>query len=278
MRDFNEKNATAGVLKSFENIKNERVKKLMSSIITHLHQVVKETEPSIEEWMEAIKFLTQTGQKCDDKRQEFILLSDVLGVSMLIDTINNRKNNNETESTVLGPFHAPAPDIDLGDSIANNISGEKCLVRGVVKNTDGLPIENALIDVWQSGPDGLYDVQKDGNVVDLRAKMKTNLNGEYYFKTVKPRFYPVPTDGPVGKVLNLLDRHAFRPAHIHFIIKAKGYRDLTTHVFIDKDPYLDSDTVFAVKKSLIRDFIIEKNHENPNGIKVLEFDIVLQKF
>ena len=277
MRDFNENTATQGVLKSFDSIENNRTKHLMASIVKHLHEVVKETEPTFEEWLKAIEFLTRTGQMCDERRQEFILFSDVLGISMLIDTINNRKNNNETESTVLGPFHAPAPDIKFGDNIANHIKGEICLVKGKVSDSKGSPIPNALVDVWQSGPDGLYDVQKENDVVDLRGKMRTNEEGKYFFRTVKPQFYPVPTDGPVGEILNLMGRHPFRPAHIHFMIKAQGYVDLTTHVFIDGDPYLDSDTVFAVKESLIRKLIDTKDPEDDSLCKELTFNIVLEK-
>ena len=277
MRDFNEKTATDGVLKSFQTIKDHRLKELMTSIVSHLHMVVKETEPTFDEWLKVIKFLTKTGQKCDDRRQEFILLSDVLGISMLIDTINNRKNNNETESTVLGPFHAPAPEIKLGDNIAIQVEGEKCFVKGTVKNSEGLTIAGASVDVWQSGPDGLYDVQKGNNIVDLRGKMQTDADGNYYFKTVKPHFYPVPTDGPVGEVLNLLGRHPFRPAHIHFMVKAEGYKDLTTHVFIDGDPYLDSDTVFAVKESLIRKLNDINDPLDGKSCKELEFDVVMEK-
>ncbi len=277
MRDFNENTATDGVLKSFQTIKNQRLKELMGSIVSHLHMVVKETEPTFEEWLKAIEFLTKTGQKCDDRRQEFILLSDVLGISMLIDTINNRKNNNETESTVLGPFHAPAPEIELGDNIAKHVEGEKCFVKGTVKNSEGLIIADASVDVWQSGPDGLYDVQKGNNVVDLRGKMKTDIDGNFYFRTVKPQFYPVPTDGPVGEVLNLLGRHPYRPAHIHFMVKAEGYEDLTTHAFIDGDPYLDSDTVFAVKESLIRKLNDINDPLDGKPCKELEFNVIMEK-
>ena len=277
MRDFNEKTATDGVLKSFQAIKDQRLKELMSSIVSHLHMVVKETEPTFDEWLKAIEFLTKTGQKCDDRRQEFILLSDVLGISMLIDTINNRKNNNETESTVLGPFHAQAPEIKLGDNIAIHVEGEKCFVKGTVKNSEGLTIPGASVDVWQSGPDGLYDVQKGNNVVDLRGKMKTDIDGKFCFRTVKPQFYPVPTDGPVGDVLNLLGRHPYRPAHIHFMVKAEGYEDLTTHAFIDGDPYLDSDTVFAVKESLIRKLNDINDPLDGKPCKELEFNVVMEK-
>ena len=277
MRDFTEKNATDGVLSSFQSIKDKRLKELMSSIVINLHNVIKETEPTFEEWLKAIDFLTKTGQACDDRRQEFILLSDVLGISMLIDTINNRKNDTETESTVLGPFHAPAPEIQLGDNIALHVDGENCFIRGTVTDSNGSPVSGALVDVWQSGPDGLYDVQKENNIVDLRGKMKTDFNGNYSFRTVKPQFYPVPTDGPVGKILNSLGRHPFRPAHIHFMIKAQGYVDLTTHVFIDGDPYLDSDTVFAVKESLIRKLTNNIDKNTGEKFQELVFDIVMEK-
>ena len=253
--DFNESNATEAVLDSFSKIKDKRLKQIMNSLITHLHQVVKEVEPTEDEWMKAIMFLTKTGQKCDDRRQEFILLSDVLGVSMLLDAINNRKSKDETETTVLGPFHAPSPTVTNGENIAKSVVGDNCIVSGNIMDTNKNPIPGASIEVWQSGPDGLYDVQKDGDVVDLRATLSSLKDGSYLFRTVKPQYYPIPVDGPVGDLLNNLDRHPYRPAHIHFMVKADGYKDLVTHVFIDGDKYLESDTVFAVKKSLILSLI-----------------------
>ena len=274
--DFNECNATEAVLESFSNINDDRLKTIMNSIITHIHQVVKEVEPSEEEWMQAIMFLTSTGQKCDDRRQEFILLSDVLGVSMLLDAINNRKSKNETESTVLGPFHTPSPNVNNGDNIAKNVVGENCIVSGKVTDVNNKLIAGASLEVWQSGPDGLYDVQK-GNIVDLRATLQSLENGSYLFRTVKPKYYPIPVDGPVGNLLNKLDRHPFRPAHIHFMVKAEGYVDLITHVFIDGDKYLQSDTVFAVKKSLIRKLIYKKEKGSNKKCFHLNFDIVMEK-
>jgi catechol 1,2-dioxygenase len=275
--DFNEKTATNAVLDSFSSIKNERLKYIMNSIVTHLHEVIKEVEPTDEEWLQAIMFLTNTGQKCDDRRQEFILLSDVLGISMLVDSINNRKSKNETETTVLGPFHTTSPKVNMGDNIANNVNGEKCIVSGKVVDINNNPIAKATIEVWQCGPDGLYDVQKEGHKVDLRGTMSSLENGSYFFRTVKPQYYPIPIDGPVGKVLNSLERHPFRPAHIHFMVKAEGYENLVTHVFIEGDKYLESDTVFAVKKSLIRK--LEQGNDPENGEKCfyLNFDIVMEK-
>jgi len=276
MLDFNEKTATEGVLKSFSSIKNERLKELMSSIVTHLHEVVKETEPTFEEWLTAIEFLTRTGHKCDDRRQEFILLSDVLGVSMLLDAINNRKSKNETETTVLGPFHTPSSKMNNGDNIANNVEGENCVVQGKIIDINGNAISGASIEVWQSGPDGLYDVQKEGDLVDLRGTFVSQQDGSYMFKTVKPQYYPIPVDGPVGDLLKSLDRHPFRPAHVHFMVKANGYKDLVTHAFIDGDKYLESDTVFAVKKSLIRKLEEGFDKENNNKCFFLNFDIVME--
>jgi protocatechuate 3,4-dioxygenase beta subunit len=274
--DFNENNATEAVLNSFSNVKDARLKKIMNSIITHLHQVVKEVEPTEEEWMKAIMFLTNTGQKCDDRRQEFILLSDVLGVSMLLDSINNRKSKNETETTVLGPFHTTSPKVENGANIANFVKGENCVVCGIVTDNNNVPIPSASLEVWQSGPDGLYDVQKEDRVVDLRATLLSLDDGSYLFKTVKPQYYPIPIDGPVGDLLKNLDRHPYRPAHIHFMVRAKGFKDLVTHVFIDGDKYLESDTVFAVKQSLIRK--LEKNiDENKQEYFKLSFNIIMEK-
>ncbi len=275
--DFNENNATDAVLSSFAKIKNKRLKQIMSSIITHLHEVVKEVEPTEDEWMKAIMFLTKTGQKCDDRRQEFILLSDVLGVSMLLDAINNRKSKDETETTVLGPFHAPSPTVTNGENIAKRVVGDNCIVSGNIMDIDKNPIPGASIEVWQSGPDGLYDIQKDGDVVDLRATLSSLKDGSYLFRTVKPQYYPIPVDGPVGDLLNNLDRHPYRPAHIHFMVKAEGYRDLVTHVFIDGDKYLESDTVFAVKKSLIRQLDEGFDEDNSQKCYNLNFDIIMEK-
>ena len=275
--DFNESNATEAVLDSFSKIKDKRLKQIMNSLITHLHQVVKEVEPTEDEWMKAIMFLTKTGQKCDDRRQEFILLSDVLGVSMLLDAINNRKSKDETETTVLGPFHAPSPKVTNGENIAKSVVGDNCIVSGNIMDIDKNPIPGASIEVWQSGPDGLYDVQKDGDVVDLRATLSSLKDGSYLFRTVKPQYYPIPVDGPVGDLLNNLDRHPYRPAHIHFMVKAEGYKDLVTHVFIDGDKYLESDTVFAVKKSLIRQLEEGFDEDNHQKCYNLNFDIIMEK-
>jgi catechol 1,2-dioxygenase len=196
---------------------------------------------------------------------------------MLLDAINNRKSKDETETTVLGPFHAPSPRISNGENIAKSVVGENCIVSGNVLDVNKNSVPGASIEVWQSGPDGLYDVQKEGDVVDLRATLSSLEDGSYLFRTVKPQYYPIPVDGPVGDLLNKLDRHPYRPAHIHFMVKAEGFKDLVTHVFIDGDKYLESDTVFAVKNSLIRQ--LEEGFDDDNNQKCyhLNFDIVMEK-
>ena len=196
---------------------------------------------------------------------------------MLLDAINNRKSKDETETTVLGPFHAPSPTVTNGENIAKSVVGDNCIVSGKIMDLDKNPIPGASIEVWQSGPDGLYDVQKDGDVVDLRATLSSLKDGSYLFRTVKPQYYPIPVDGPVGDLLNNLDRHPYRPAHIHFMVKADGYKDLVTHVFIDGDKYLESDTVFAVKKSLIRQLDEGFDEDNNQKCYNLNFDIIMEK-
>lgn len=236
-----------------------RNKEILSKLITHLHDFVRDVQPTEAEWFQAIDFLTRTGQTCTDKRQEFILLSDVLGVSMLVDSINHKNEKDVTETTVTGPFHTEAKLMALGDNIANGPEwerGEPTIVSGTVSDSNGKPIVNALVDVWQSDDIGYYDIQ-DVNQPDmnLRGVFKTDENGRFWFKTIKPAAYPVPTDGPVGELLRASGRHAMRPAHIHFMISADGYERLITHLFVKGDEYLNSDAVFGVKDSLILDFI-----------------------
>ena len=257
MRDFNEHTATAAVLDRMSDTKDARLKQIMTSVVTHLHAVVREVEPTMDEWMAAIRFLTETGQKCDDKRQEFILLSDTLGVSMLVDAINNRKPSGATESTVLGPFHvAGAPKKKMGDTISMDGKGDPAYVSGRVVDQSGRPIASAQLDVWQTSSDGAYDVQDPTQPeMNLRGLFTTGADGRFFFRTVKPKHYSIPTDGPVGKMLVALGRHPMRPAHIHFIIGAPGFEPVTTHMFVAGDQYLDSDAVFGVKDSLVVDFV-----------------------
>jgi len=244
-------------VESFANTQDPRLRELLSSLVRHLHAFVRDTEPTIGEWQRAIEFLTATGHKCDDERQEFILLSDVLGVSMLVETINHRKTSGATESTVLGPFHVvTSPRRALGDTIDLIGSGTPCVVEGRVLSAGGAPLPGAELDVWQASDQGFYDVQQPdvqprGNG---RGLFTADENGAFWFRTVVPTYYPIPADGPVGTLLTATRRHPYRPAHIHFIASAPGHHELTTHIFVAGSPYIESDAVFAVKKSLITEF------------------------
>ena len=233
-----------------------RFRRAMTSLIRHLHDFVREVKLTEEEWFEGIKFLTATGQKCDDKRQEFILMSDVLGVSMLVDAINHRSSGGTTETTVLGPFFVHgAPEIENGGDMAAGWMGEPTYVSGRVLSTDGKPIAGALLDLWQSNSEGSYDVQlADTGGKQLRAKLRADSDGRFRLRTILPTSYPVPTDGPMGLVLERMGRHPMRPAHLHFMVSAPGYETVVTHLFVKGDPYLESDAVFGVKDSLVVEF------------------------
>ncbi|BAV66912.1 intradiol ring-cleavage dioxygenase [Sphingobium cloacae] len=234
-----------------------RMREVMTIIVTHLHAAVKEARLTTEEWMAGIEFLTKTGQMCSDWRQEFILLSDVLGVSMLVDALNHDRPEGSTENTVLGPFYVEdAPRYENGTNICLDGKGEPLVVRGRVTDNEGHPVVGATVDVWATNDDGFYDVQQKGIQPDynLRGVFTTDARGEYWFRTAKPRFYPIPDDGTVGKLLAALGRHPNRAAHLHFIVKAPGYDTVVTHIFTPDCQYLAEDTVFGVKHSLIADF------------------------
>ena len=256
---FSEEGSEQAVVSRMDKAKvDPRLYEVVTSLVKHLHGFVKEVEPTNAEWMQGIRFLTKTGHMCTDWRQEFILLSDVLGVSMLVETINNRKPSGATETTVLGPFYiSDAPRYPSGANICLDGKGEPLVVRGRVTDLDGKPIKGALLDVWQANDEGFYDVQQKGIQPDmnLRGVFETAADGRYWFKSMKPHFYPIPDDGTVGNLLKAMGRHPFRPAHIHYIVGAPGYKPITTHVFDPHDPYLATDAVFGVKESLIVDFV-----------------------
>lgn len=259
MKDFTVENLTEEVIKAYRaNTASPRMREIFASLITHLHGFVKDVQLTEPEWFAAIQFLTDTGKKCDEKRQEFILLSDTLGVSMLVDAINHPKGGAGTESTVLGPFFVPgSPDLPHGADIRRRHldAAETCLVTGKVTDQNGKALAGATLEVWQTAANGFYDVQDPSAPEwNLRGRFTTNAAGEYALVTEKPVSYPVPTDGPVGRMLEAAGRHAFRPAHLHFMVKAEGCEPLITHVFVKGDPYLDSDAVFATKESLVGDF------------------------
>jgi hydroxyquinol 1,2-dioxygenase len=258
VRDLNETNVTEAVLGQMR-ASDPRLQTLLESLVRHLHAFVREVELTEGEWLAAIRFLTAVGQISDDKRQEFILLSDVLGLSILVDAINHRKFSGGTESTVTGPFWVSgAPELEHGATIARGeeaVSGEITVVHGRVIDGEGRSIEGAVLDVWQASPAGMYDVQDpDQPEMNLRGIFRSGDGGEFWFKTVKPAAYPIPDDGPVGDLLKATGRHPMRPAHIHFMVRAPGYKPLTTHIFVEGDPYLESDAVFGVKDSLVVDF------------------------
>jgi catechol 1,2-dioxygenase len=269
---FTEENSAEVVAARNANAQDPRLRAVMEVIVRKLHEAVREIEPTQDEWFKAIMFLTQTGQMCNDWRQEFILLSDVLGVSMLVDAINNRKPSGASESTVLGPFHvANAPELPMGANICLDQKGEPMFVHGRILDTAGKPVANAKIDVWQANDEGFYDVQQKGLQPDfnLRGVFRTGEDGRYWFRGVKPKFYPIPDDGPVGKLLGALGRHPYRPAHLHYILSADGFQELTTHIFDPADPYINSDAVFGVKESLLAEF---RKVDDPARAKEIGFD------
>ena len=251
MRNIDEQTITGAVLASLETCDDPRLKQVLGALVTHLHDFVREVRLTEEEWLRGIRFLTATGHLCSDTRQEFILLSDTLGVSMLTVALNQKHSPAATEATVFGPFHVDdAPRVEQGHDIAAGAPGRPLDVDVTVTSSDGTPIAGAEVDVWQADEDGLYDVQV-GPRRRARAVMKTDAHGRLRFRAIAPTAYPIPTDGPVGRMLVASGRHPWRPAHIHFLIKAEGHETLTTHLFRDGDPYLDSDVVFGVRKSLI---------------------------
>ncbi|WP_020634869.1 dioxygenase [Amycolatopsis alba] len=253
--DFDEHTTLEAVMDSFRNTPDPRTKQILTTLARHAHAAVRELRPTHDEWEQAIGFLTAVGHKSDDTRQEFVLLSDVLGISTLVETINGDAHG--TEGTVLGPFHmVESPERELGESIDQLGTGTPCVVTGTVTGADGVVLGGATVDIWQCDENGFYDVQRPetqprGNG---RGLFRTDENGRFWFRTVVPSHYPIPTDGPVGELLAASRRHPYRPAHIHVIAETPGYKTLTTHMFVADSPYIDSDAVFAVKESLVVDF------------------------
>jgi len=286
-RTTTEDDITAEVLRRFEATPDVRLREIMLALVRHLHGFVKDVNLTEAEWFSAIQFLTETGRLCDDKRQEFILLSDTLGVSMVVDLINHRKPERATESTVFGPFHRDgAPEMPPGGNIApRDARGTPMLISGRVLDPDGRPIDGALLDVWQADSSGLYDSQYAGSdELHLRGRFRADRDGRYLVRTVRPVHYAIPNDGPVGRMLRATNRHPWRPAHVHFVVSAEGYEPVTTHIFDDTDPYLQSDTVFAVKESLICHFMRHDERDETSRqfaidppFYTVEFDFVLNR-
>ncbi|KAJ7709024.1 intradiol ring-cleavage dioxygenase [Mycena rosella] len=267
------------------NCTDERTKFIFKNLVTHLHDFVRETSITTEEWMTALEFLTRTGQKCTDIRQEFILLSDVLGVSSLVDSMNNAKPPGATEATVLGPFFTTdALEFDNGASIASEGKGDYMWVEGKVLDTKGNPIPNCLIDTWETDSNGLYDTQySQRGGPDCRGRLHTKDDGSFFFRAIVPVSYPIPSDGPVGHMVKALGRHVFRPAHLHMMLQATGFEKLTTALYFKGNPYLTSDAVFGVKSSLIVETTTEtdvtvtraRGFKEAKSHEVLKHDFVL---
>lgn len=271
------------VLKSFEDAPSPRLKQIMQALVRHLHAFVREVRLTTPEWDKGIEFLTQVGQICDDKRQEFILLSDVLGLSMQTIAVNNEAYKNATEATVFGPFFVDgSPEIPQGGDMSFGAKGQPCWVEGTVTDTEGNPVPGAKIEVWEADEDGFYDVQYEEQQNAARAHIYSDANGEYKFWGLTPTPYPIPNDGPVGKMLDATGRSPMRASHLHFMVTAPGLHTLVTHIFVNGCEYLKRDTVFGVKPSLIKDFQTQPaGTPTPDGRELdrdwarVRFDIVL---
>ncbi|KAF4951216.1 hypothetical protein FGADI_7621 [Fusarium gaditjirri] len=283
LKDLTIDNITENVHAINSQCSNLRLKYILERVVTHLHDLARETRLTTDEWMTAIQFLTQVGQICTDVRQEFILLSDILGLSLLVDSIDHPKPKGSTEGTVLGPFHThEAEHVKEGSLISQDADGEPLLVLCTLKDTNGSPITGAKIDVWETDSKGFYDVQHaDRTGPDGRAVLTSDDNGDFWFKAIVPVPYPIPHDGPVGKLLKVLGRHCYRPSHMHFMFKKDGYDPLITALYRKDDPYETTDAVFGVKDSLIVDIKKVEDEETAKkyGVKIgsalMTYDFVL---
>lgn len=284
MRDLSENNLTEAVIAAMAGAQDQRTPEILASLVRHLHAFIREVGLTEAEWQAGIRFLTATGQKSDDRRQEFILLSDILGATTMKDFVNHPMAPGATEYTILGPFHrAGPPELPLGGDLASGIPGEPVRVQGRVLALDGTPLPGALLDVWQSDAAGNYDLQMpEMEGMALRGTFRTDAEGRYSFRTIKPSAYPIPFDGPVGQMLERLGRHPYRPAHIHFIVSAQGYTPVTTELFVEGDPYLDSDPVFGVRQSLVVPFVRRESSaeaaqaDRPAPFYSVDFDFWLE--
>ena len=275
---------TKTVLKRWEDIPDPRLREVMQSAIKHLHAFVSEVKPSGAEWFKAIEFLTAIGHKCDDKRQEFILASDVMGVSMLVDDINNRRVEGATPSTVEGPFHIPnAPEVAHGADMAKGAPGIPCFVSGKVRGLAGEPVAGAILDLWQTDGEGLYEEQRRTAEPWMRGIYRTQPDGSYLIRTVAPISYSIPMDGPIGEFFGRTNMSHIRPAHIHFAISAPGYHGVVTHLFQKGDEYIDNDVVYGVKAPLIVEFVKRPPGKAPTGEMIdtpfyeVKYDFVLEQ-
>jgi protocatechuate 3,4-dioxygenase beta subunit len=256
LRAIDELTITDAVIEQMVNTKNERLEEIMNAAVRHLHAFAREVNLTPDEWIAGIKFLTATGHACSEYRQEFILLSGTLGLSSLVNSLHDRRAIQEsTKSSLLGPFYRQdSPTFELGRSIAESCPGEEIGVYGRVIDAHGSPIAHASIEVWQPDENGFYDLQKqDPNDMELRGRFFSDQAGRYHFRTIKPRGYKIPMDGPVGDLVRAQGRHGWRPAHIHFLVSAPGHREVITALYMAGDEHIDSDTVFGATEALITD-------------------------
>ncbi|RYY60381.1 MAG: hydroxyquinol 1,2-dioxygenase [Comamonadaceae bacterium] len=271
MRNLTQDNITQAVLARLADTPDPRLKEIMTSLVQHLHAFAREVKLTEAEWFRGIEFLTKVGHITDDKRQEFILLSDTLGLSMLTVAMNNEKPPGCTEATVFGPFYVDgAPAFELGEDVAGGAAGVPCDVRGQVRGLDGAPVPGAELHVWQADAEGKYDVQRPDGGHQARGVLQADGEGRFHFRSILAEAYPIPDEGPVGDMLKATKRHPWRPAHLHFMVKAPGYDTLITHVFRNGDAYLDSDAVFGVRQSLVADWV-----RQADGRYLVEYDFVL---
>jgi protocatechuate 3,4-dioxygenase beta subunit len=276
MAPMSEEQLTAEVVARLAATPDPRLREVMQALVRHLHAFAREVRLTESEWLTGVRFLTATGQTCDDVRQEFILLSDTLGLSSLVDLINHAADDEAlTEPTILGPFYVPgSPWRERGASMVEyDDGGAPAVLRGRVLDTDGRPVPGAVLDVWQNAATGFYAVQQPDvqPATNLRGRYRSDADGSFEIRTVRPVPYPIPDDGPVGQLLTDTGRHPWRAAHVHAIVSADGYVPVQTHIFDADTDYLDSDTVFGVKESLVRDFVV-----GDDGIAVCETDVVLR--
>jgi len=279
-----ESNITDIVRERWSAVGDPRLREIMRSMVTHLHAFVRDIEPSEQEWITAIEWLTRTGQLSTDKRQEYILASDVFGVSMLVDCINHRLPGGATPTTVNGPFHIhDSPHLDDGADIAHGAPGEPCFIVGSVRDLQGRPIAGATLDIWQADGDGLYEAQRGSAEPWMRGVFKSRPDGSFIVQTVLPVPYPIPLDGSVGELMQRTEISPMRPAHVHFLINAPGHREVATHLFRKSCPYLETDVVYGVKAPLIAEFRqVKAGARLPTGaiadrpFWLLKYDFILQ--
>ena len=267
MQEFDETTITEAVLARVRGAPDARVRQVSEALVRHLHAFIREVEPTEAEWEWGIRFLTEVGRFCTETRQEFILLSDTLGVSMLVDALNHRVPQGATQTTLFGPFYVTPPQFPPGANIKGHLGGTPLYLSGTVSSAGGQPLAGATVDVWHSDSEGFYDLQKLDEHPDFagRGRFHTDAQGRFHLWTIRPTAYPIPHDGPVGRMLQAQGRHPYRPEHVHFLITASGHRKLVTHLFAAGDEYLDSDVVFGVKKSLVREYVQHSGGTAPDG-------------